>query len=138
GLKVWFDENEISDFASITNSIEKGLAQSKALLAYYSSNYPYRRACQWELTAAFIAGQLEGDPRRRVLVINPELRMEHIHPLELRDQKLPVLSPSNRKKLAPLAAAVRDHIANLSGPLGNVHSLKRPQWYGICGFGSQR
>ncbi len=72
GLRVWFDAAEINDFASITRAVTEGLAKSKALLAYYSKTYPLRRACQWELTAAFLAAQTEGDPRRRVLVVNPE------------------------------------------------------------------
>jgi TIR domain len=72
GLRVWFDAHEINDFESITHAVNTGLANAKALLAYFSKTYPTRRACQWELTAAFLAGQAEGDPRRRVLVINPE------------------------------------------------------------------
>ncbi len=87
GLRVWFDAAEINDFASITRAVTEGLAKSKALLAYYSKTYPLRRACQWELTAAFLAAQTEGDPRRRVLVINPERGADHIHPIELRDAK---------------------------------------------------
>src|SRR5574341_772317 len=67
GLAVWYDEAEIEDFASITRSIVEGLARSKVLLAYYPALYPTRRACQWELTAAFLAAQREGDPRRRIL-----------------------------------------------------------------------
>ncbi len=55
GLRVWFDETEVADFASITRAVEDGLARSKALLAWYSKAYPTRRACQWELTAAFLA-----------------------------------------------------------------------------------
>ncbi|HMD97482.1 MAG TPA: toll/interleukin-1 receptor domain-containing protein [Terriglobia bacterium] len=62
GLRVWFDASEIADFASITRAVEQGIAKSKALLAYYSKTYPTRRACQWELTAAFLAAQQEGDP----------------------------------------------------------------------------
>ena len=68
GLRVWFDAAEINDFTGITRAVTEGLVQSKALLAYYSKNYPLRRACQWELTAAFLAAEAEGDPRRRVLV----------------------------------------------------------------------
>jgi hypothetical protein len=63
GLRVWFDATEIDDFASITHAVTEGLAKSKALLAYYSATYPLRRACQWELTTAFLAAQIEGDPR---------------------------------------------------------------------------
>src|SRR4051794_6895968 len=72
GLEVYLDREEIPDFAGITGSIERGLARSKVLLAFYSEVYPTRRPCQWELTAGFLAAQREGDPRRRVLVVNPE------------------------------------------------------------------
>jgi TIR domain len=49
GVRVWFDETDVPDFASITRSIREGLAHSKALVAYYSTTYPRRHACQWEL-----------------------------------------------------------------------------------------
>ena len=61
GLKVWIDEREIADFESITRSIAEGLANAKALLAFYSGSYPQSRACQWELTAGFLAAQQEGE-----------------------------------------------------------------------------
>jgi len=86
GLNVWIDHSEIRDYASITRSITEGLAHSRVLMAYFSLNYAHSRACQWELTAGFLAAQREGDPRQRVLVINPEEMAEHIHPVELRDE----------------------------------------------------
>jgi hypothetical protein len=64
GLSVWFDQNDIDEFAPITDEIRNGLANSKVLLAWYSLDYPKSRPCQMELTAAFIAAQREGDPRR--------------------------------------------------------------------------
>src|ERR1700757_1756568 len=89
GLRVWFDAADINDFTSITRAVTEGLAQSKALLAYYSKTYPLRRACQWELTAAFLAAQTDHqhDPRRRVLVVNPEEKADHIIPIQLKDTK---------------------------------------------------
>ena len=69
----------------------RACARSRVLLAYYSQHYPTRRACQWELTAAFLAAQRLGDPRQRVLVINPERNAQgaplvgHIEPVQLRD-----------------------------------------------------
>src|SRR5271165_307394 len=101
GLRVWFDAAEINDFASITRAVTEGLAKSKALVAYYSKTYPLRRACQWELTTAFLAAQTEGDPRRRVLVINPEQGADHIHPIELRDAKF-LKAPNNDGELQQL------------------------------------
>jgi TIR domain/NB-ARC domain len=138
GLRVWFDATEINDFSSITRAVNKGLSKSKALLAYYSKPYPLRRACQWELTAAFLAAQSEGDPRRRVLVINPEPGASHIHPIELRDAKFRTLLKDNGAALQELAQSVGKHVARLDGPLADIHSLTAPQWYGRSPVGSTR
>src|SRR5512132_3947797 len=85
GLRVFVDNPEIEDFTRITTTITHSLAASRVLLAYYSKQYPTRRACQWELTAAYLAAQRAGDPSRRILVLNPEPGLDHLHPGELRD-----------------------------------------------------
>src|ERR1017187_6082223 len=125
GLRVWFDAAEIDDFASITHAVTEGLAKSKALLAYYSKTYPLRRACQWELTAAFLAAQTEGDPRHRVLVLNPEKGTDHIHPIELRDAKF-LKAPNTDGEMQQLVQAVVRHVAALSTPLADIHPLTAP------------
>ena len=132
GLRVWFDEREIADFESITGAITEGLARSKALVAYYSARYPLRRACQFELTAAFLAAQREGDPRRRVLVVNPEPGAGHIQPVELRDAKY--VKPEDPH----LAEAVCDRVSGLDGVMGDIHPLAQPRWFGMRGVGSTR
>lgn len=86
GLSVCLDRNEIEDFASITKSMREGLSHSKVLVAWFSASYPVSRPYQWELTAAFLAAQQEGDPRTRVLIINPEQSPNHIYLPELKDQ----------------------------------------------------
>src|SRR4051794_23183896 len=107
GLAVYWDREEILDFARITGAIERGLARSKVLLAFYSATYPTRRPCQWELTAAFLAAQRLGDPRRRVLVVNPEPGTAHIEPVELRDALFRAApGPAGARELAA-AVAVR-------------------------------
>src|SRR4051812_49135371 len=85
GLEVWYDEHNIEDFASITAAINTGLAHAKALLVYYSPQYATKRACQWELTAAFLAAQRVGEVSQRLLVINPAPTTTHLHPVQLRD-----------------------------------------------------
>src|SRR5271165_4338242 len=137
GLRVWFDAAEINDFASITRAVTEGLARSKALLAYYSKTYPLRRACQWELTAAFLATRAEGDPRRRVLVVSPEESAEHIHPIELRDAKFRN-APENNGELRDLAQAIVKHVAAIDGPLADIRPLTAPNWYGMTPVGSTR
>ncbi len=137
GLRVWFDAAEINDFASITRAVTEGLAKSKTLLAYYSKTYPLRRACQWELTAAFLAAQAEGDPRRRVLVINPEKGSDHIHPIELRDAKFRN-GPKDDGEMQQLVAAIVRHVASIGGPLADIRPLTAPNWYGMTPVGSTR
>jgi hypothetical protein len=125
GLRVWFDAAEINDFASITRAVTEGLAKSKALLAYYSTTYPLRRACQWELTAAFLAAQTEGDPRRRVLVINPESGADHIHPIELRDAKF-LNAPTTDGEMQQLVQASSSMLANSAPRWPTFIRLPRP------------
>ena len=132
-LTVWMDESDIPDYASITSSIVDGLARSRVLLAYYSRNYSRSRACQWELTAAFLAAQHEGDPRQRVLVINPENEWEHIQPVELKDAEIPDSDDLDR-----LVSSVKAHVTEIEGTIGEIHALKPPVWYGRRVIGSNR
>jgi tetratricopeptide (TPR) repeat protein len=132
GLQVWLDENRIEDFASIQRSIEQGLTESKALLAWYSVRYPDSLACQWELTRAFIAGQQEGDPRRRVLLINPEPANLHIHPIELRDA-LYRSAPQDPTQLRTTVAALTGHLKKLSGTFATIQPRPKPRWFGAAG-----
>ncbi|MFG2548893.1 TIR domain-containing protein [Streptomyces sp. NPDC048581] len=112
GLDVFTDETGVASFAGISDTIRRELARSKALLAFYSTGYPEREACQWELTTAYLAGLGESDPRRRVMVINPERTTEHIHPVELRDARHASLDD-----LAALVADVRAHVTRLNAPM---------------------
>ena len=139
GLRVWLDEAEIADFESITRAIEDGLARAKALLAYYSKNYRRSRACQWELTAAYLAAEHEGDPLRRVLVVNPLDTTDHIFPVALRDglfQKAPALD--DPAGVAELAERVGVHVARIDTALGDVRPAVPPTWYGARPTGSTR
>ena len=139
GLAVYLDREEILDFEGITGSIERGLARSKALLAYYSATYPTRRPCQWELTAAFLAAQRQGDPRRRVLVVNPEQSPGHIQPVELQDALFrSAPEPGDAPGLAALADSVETHLAEVEGPLGEVGPLVPPAWHPEQRTGSNR
>jgi hypothetical protein len=138
GLDVWFDDQRIETFAGIQSAIETGLAQAKALLAWYSPAYPQSRACQWELTAALIAAQREGDVRRRILIVNPAENNKHIHPVELRDARY-TGAPTDKVAFDALAAAVIQHCATLKTPLGASGAGTRPPWFGSAsGFGSSR
>ena len=138
GLRVWIDKDRIEDFKSIQGHIENGLAKSKVLLAWYSVRYPPSRACQWELTTAFLAAQQEGDVRRRILLINPEDSNTHIYPVELCDAPYQS-APDAGGDLQALAAVIKTHVAQLTGVLGEISTFARPDWYGgPGGYGSNR
>jgi Tetratricopeptide repeat/TIR domain len=137
GVLPWVDQSEIDDFAPITYGIRKGLAQSKMLIAWYSADYPKSRPCQMELTAAFLAAQREGDPRRRVLVINPEGAPTHIEPIELRDAQY-AGAPVNAAGYAALAKRIKAHLATLAEPLGAILPIAPPSQYGLKLAGASR
>jgi hypothetical protein len=136
GLPVWFAETQIDNFESITRTVKEGLLHSKGLLAFYSRKYPERPACQWELRTAFTAAQLEGEPARRVLVVNPERDergnplCDHIHPIELRDAKFSMAPGSgDAEGCKRLAATVRRHLATIDGPFRELDPLGTPEWF---------
>jgi len=140
GLKVWLDEQGIDTFESISLAIERGLAHSRALLAFYSGAYPTRRACQWELTAAFLAAQRAGgDPRRRVLVVQPEPSADHVVPVELRDALFAAAPPrDDLEGHSALARRVASHVTELDGVFGNLGVADRSSWSGRRPVGAAR
>ena len=130
-LRVWRDRERLEDFHSITRGIRDGLQNSKALLACFSTTYPTRRACQWELTAAYLAGSRLGDPCRRVLVVNPEPGNGHIDPVELRDvlyRGVPDPAQAGVEGFAELAGRIARRVRELSGAFGDVAPTLLPRW----------
>jgi tetratricopeptide (TPR) repeat protein len=121
GLRVFVDNKRIEEFAGITEGLRIGLASAKLLLAFYSRRYPTRPACQWELTVAFIAGQREGDPRGRVLAVNPEPNSDHVFPVELEDARY-YPAPDSTAECERLARLVEQRVRAVSGPMGDVIS----------------
>ncbi|WP_433662567.1 TIR domain-containing protein [Nocardia sp. CA-128927] len=127
GLRVFWDDVGVEPFQPISETILRELGRAKVVLAYYSRDYPHRRACQHELTAAFLAGQHEGDPRRRVLIINPETNTDHIHPIELRDARHASL-PEDETEYRTLAAAVAVHTAQIPTVIDAVRQSATTHW----------
>lgn len=136
GVRVWQDALEVEDLASIQQAVATDLAGSRALLAWYSSRYNESRACQWELTSAYTAAQAEGDPRSRVLVVNPEVGNAHVHLPELFDQLH--LSAAGVSGDPAVTEALADRIQTALGqvpltPLGGLRSLTPPLWLPAMG-----
>ncbi|MBZ6283030.1 TIR domain-containing protein [Streptomyces olivaceus] len=126
-LRVFVDDTAVDDFASITATVTEALAHSRILLALYSADYPQRRACQWELTYAYLAGQREGDPRRRILVLNPEPASDHVHPVELRDARH-WHWPTAPELLDRLAARVAGHVDTVTTFMGEAADASVVPW----------
>ena len=82
-----------------------------------------------ELTAAFIAAQREGDPRQRVWVINPESTVDHIQPVELRDEQY-AQAPKSSEEYASLADHVVKKLSGIKTHLDAIIPLIAPQQYG--------
>ncbi|GAA0964921.1 hypothetical protein GCM10009555_003180 [Acrocarpospora macrocephala] len=128
-LSVFIDEDGLGYFASISAGLEQALRSSKTLVAYYSAAYAVRPACQWELTSAFLAGQREGNPAGRIIVINPEEETDHILPVEVADARF-ALAPTTAEEVRRLADRIRSWVAAISGHIGDVPFHDRPRWYG--------
>ncbi|WP_280405477.1 AAA family ATPase [Nocardia brasiliensis] len=131
GLRTFRDDG-IGEFDSITKELVHGLAGAKVLLAQYSTEYPTRFACQWELTAAWIAAHRLGSPVERVLAINPEdPAAGHIAPVELADARFfgRLSTPDDLRRLA---IRVREKVDAASVPLGFARGLD------VSGLGAAR
>ncbi|MEU6559238.1 tetratricopeptide repeat protein [Nocardia nova] len=127
GLRVFWDDAGVAAFQSISDTIMTELGRSKVLLAYYSHDYATRRACQHELTTAFLAGQHEGNPRRRILVVNPEPTTQHIHPIELRDSRHAAV-PIDAADRNALIQAIAAHADTVAGPISEVRIPPDGPW----------
>jgi TIR domain len=132
GLKIWIDRESVRPFDSIDNRIKDGLALCRLLVAYYTRDYGRSRACQWELTSAYIAGEQEGDAARRIAVIRggPTDGVDYIHPIALRSGKfLDLPDSSDAEATAACVGAIRERCAGLSSAIGNIVSATPAPWY---------
>jgi tetratricopeptide (TPR) repeat protein len=128
GVVVFIDDTEIEAFGSIQRRVEQGIAKSKVLVAWYSTNYSKSRACQWELSTGYLYGSGE-----RVLVVNPERQTDHIQPRSLLDRVFLTAADPNQ-----LAREVKRRAAEFADALGETLSLKQPRSFGFQPAGSNR
>src|SRR5438094_9603932 len=133
GLRVFVDEREIAEYGSITRKVEQAIGGSLAFVAWYSTEYPARRACQLELRAAYIAAEGAGEVGERIFVVNPEDGFSHIYPLTLRDARIP--RGDAAEAVAGRVEALRQRQA---GPLGAPTRFEPPSWVPQRHVGSPR
>ena len=131
GVRVWRDEGDIPDQASITAEIRDGIANSKAFLAFYSLTYPLSNPCQQEITAAWLAAeQIDRSANRRVWIVNPQGGFEHLPEL-LRDQQA-------RLSLVESVRAIRDRLGALDSTLLGSGVRGLPTFYGMSPIQAKR
>ncbi len=130
GVRVWRDENDIPDEASITDEIRYAIANSKAFLAFYSRTYPLSNPCQQEITTGWLAAQrTDHAASRRIWVVNPEPGYEHIPEL-LRDQQSRLIT-LDRSQLARTVQAVKDGLDVLDTTLLGSGMRDLPAYHGM-------
>lgn len=84
GLSVFYDADDIHDGDQITSTASAALANASAFVVWYSSMYPTRQACRWELTTATrIDAAMD-----RIIAINPEADGAHLTGTPLKDTRI--------------------------------------------------
>jgi tetratricopeptide (TPR) repeat protein len=137
GLRAFVDTADIAPFQSITSRISEALKVCKAMLIVYSTSYPGRRACQWELTQAFIMTIDDPQQRDRIMVVNCADTFDHIQPVELRDA-LSMPAPRDADEADRCAEAVSRAIAVLTGSIGDGGTGRQAKWFRGRREGSSR
>ncbi len=65
GITVWQDTRRVEQGSSITRAVREGLAECRALLAFWSIDYAESRVCLWELSLAFTCAEADRRPGAR-------------------------------------------------------------------------
>lgn len=126
GVEVWQDTRDLELLTDFSAEIADALSASKALLVWYSADYAESIPCQWELTAAFIAAQRDGQPMRRIFVVNPEADAAHIVlPAEL--AACNYINPANTTP-ETFVDLIRGRLRAIVGPFGAVRPTAPPTW----------
>ncbi|KUL34494.1 tetratricopeptide repeat protein [Actinoplanes awajinensis] len=129
GLSVFYDQR-LPVYRGITAEIESALRNSTTLLAYYSRDYTNRAACQYELTTAFLAGLREGDPIRRIMVINPHRETDHLAPAVLADEKFDRLPfPGDDAETSRVVREIKAKVRTLTGRIGDHPVSGEQTWH---------
>ena len=140
GLRIWRDETGIDSGSSITEAVRAGLANSRALLVYYTPDYYESRACQWELITAWAAAASGGSAFDRVFVWVLKEYSPPAHLGALADSSYFLQEDAdNPARLQPLVSQVASRVRRLSGTLGDLtHARTSVPWIPRIRLGSER
>jgi hypothetical protein len=128
GIDCFFDIEAIEPLADFPARIRQGIAESHAVLAWWSTDYAESGHCLEEFLLAwrYARRQRPGLFGRRLLILNPERSARHIHAGELDAQNF--LQPPAPSQEAGWAASVLSHVRELMpyGPLASEIDLPPP------------
>ena len=133
GVDCFFDLDDIDPLDDFPSRVREGIGSSHALLAWWSRDYAESEHCLAELMLAWQHARRHGsDVGRRVWVVNPEMRGEHVLAGELSARQfLSAPTPGGEN------AWVQDLIARLHelvshGTLANeTHMVPAPRFINV-------
>jgi hypothetical protein len=127
GLRVFYDEGSIDQFAPLADTIVDSLRTSKVLVAWCSELYLSRPACASELTKAMIWSVNCSEPR--VLVVNTERNVDHMPGL-LRANLIPSApAPDDEDGFAALVDSIVRRCGRVKGALGEADVTGAAGWF---------
>ncbi|MDX2103965.1 MAG: toll/interleukin-1 receptor domain-containing protein [Alphaproteobacteria bacterium] len=126
GLQVFLDSAAIQDFDRITERLERGVLAAKAMVVWYTPDYPDSRPCQWELTLALRAQRvLSGD---RLLVIADQDMIKDLQPASLKERRAADLAEATKDPTA-VAAKIAAKVRGLDQVFGQAVRIAPKQWF---------
>jgi tetratricopeptide (TPR) repeat protein len=126
GLNVFFDANEVEHGAPISPTVIEGLANSSVFVVWYSTMYPTREACRWELTTASRVDV----SKRRIFGVNPEVTGVHISGTPLKDTRLAACpDPTDQDGWARLVSRIKEAVADANGEVFGTFDETPPKWF---------
>ncbi len=127
GLGVFFDLEDIKALADFPERIRDGLASSHAMLVWWSSDYAESELCMQELRLGWQhARRHSSNVARRLWIVNPEVRGDHIVAGELSSSNY--LSPPMAGRETAWAQDLAKRTENLlaEGPLADEREAPTP------------
>lgn len=133
GVEVWLDVQDIDPLDDFPQRIRDGIDGSHAMLVWWSADYTESDICLQELRLAWQhARRQSSDVARRVWILNPESRGDHVFAGELNASNF--LTPPSPDEAENWAGGLKKRLDALlpEGPLGDERrALPVPARHGV-------
>ena len=128
GIRCFLDTSDIDPLADFPEVLRGAIANSKALLVWWSVDYADSEHCMAELTLGWqYARAHSSDVSQRIWVVNPELTADHICAGELQSSNL---LADNSLHDATVIAQLTQKLATLTTPLSSEQQTVAAVSYG--------